>query len=299
MKILVLGGGDSPEREISFRSSSAVRDALTDLGHEVGFLDPKLALGELVSTARQYDLVLPILHGVGGEDGVVQKLLDEAGTPYLGADTQASELCFDKARLLKLLEDNGITVPPGEIVTAGTFADSELVRSPFVLKPNQDGSSVDTLIVRTLPYDKAAVDELLKKHSEMLLEKLIEGTEITVPVLGDEALPVIEIIPPEGKDFDFENKYNGATAELCPPQNVAPARQVEAQRLAEKIHKLSGARHLSRTDMIVTKEGTIYVLEINTIPGLTAQSLFPKSAEVAGLPWHKLVARFVELASGH
>jgi len=190
---------------------------------------------------------------------------------------------------------HGIKTPQSELVTATTFADSQLVRHPFVLKPVADGSSVGALIVRKLPFDEAAAGRLLATYHTMLLEELIVGREITVPVLGDRALPVIEIIPPQGKEFDYQNKYNGATTELCPPANVSPEQQERAQRLAERLHKLSGARHLSRTDIMIDKTGELYVLELNTLPGLTAQSLFPKAAAVAGLPWNDLVAKFVAM----
>jgi D-alanine-D-alanine ligase len=299
MKILVLGGGDSPEREVSQRSAAAVRDALTDLNHEVGYFDPAGRLEELAEVARAYDVVLPILHGEGGEDGRVQRELEAAKVPYLGADVPASELCFDKVRLKQLLDEHGIFTPRWEVVTAESFKKAELAQAPFVLKPVGGGSSIDTLIVRSLPYDKTEAVELLKRHPEMLLEELVEGIEITVPVLGDEALPVIEIVPPSGAEFDYENKYNGATSELCPPQHVEAVRQHQAQRIAEQVHQLAGVRDLSRTDMMVRPDGRIYVLEINTLPGLTAQSLFPKAAKVAGYSWNELVAKFVELAKAH
>jgi D-alanine-D-alanine ligase len=117
-----------------------------------------------------------------------------------------------------------------------------------------------------------------------------------VPVLGDSALPVIEIIPPQGKEFDYENKYNGESQELCPPQHVDVAKQEEAQRLTERVHKEVGARHLSRTDIIIDSEGKMWVLELNTIPGLTEQSLYPKAAAVAGINMQQLVQKFLDLA---
>lgn len=298
MNILLLGGGNGPEREISLRSAVAVRDALTDLGHTVHFVDPAEGYEGVVSAAASCELIFPILHGTGGEDGVIQRLLDTTGKPYLGSDAAASELCFDKVRLRELVTANGILVPQGEVVTAENFTKSQLVRAPFVLKPIDEGSSVGTMIARELPYDEEKAASLLKTHGAMLLEELIVGDEITVPVLGNDALPVIEIIPPSGKEFDYENKYNGATSELCPPRNVDQGLQEKAQRLAELVHSLSGARHLSRTDMMIDKSGKIYVLEINTMPGMTAQSLFPKSGAAAGIAWRQLVAKLVEQALG-
>lgn len=295
MNILVLGGGNSPEREVSQRSAAAVQAALVELGHDVSYADPAEGDAAVQVAAREVELVFPILHGVGGEDGSVQRLLDEVGVAYLGSDVAASELCFDKERLKGLLRENDILTPRGEVVDAESFGRSELAKAPFVLKPVADGSSMGMLIARELPYDAARAQELLAKHDEMLLEELIVGVEITVPVLDVTALPVIEIVPPEGGEFDYENKYNGATREICPAEHVSTEVQARAQRLAERIHALARARHLSRTDMIVADDGRVYVLEINTLPGMTAQSLFPQSAAVAGLPWVKLVERFVEL----
>ncbi|GAC1369308.1 MAG: D-alanine--D-alanine ligase [Candidatus Saccharimonadales bacterium] len=295
MNILVLGGGNSSEREVSLRSSAAVRAALEANGHEVEMLDPAQGEQAVRAGSERNDLIFPILHGTGGEDGTIQRLLESIGKPYLGSDAAASELCFDKARLKAVLAKNDILTPRGEVVTAETFETSELAKAPFVLKPVADGSSVGTMIVRQLPYSRALAAELLGRYGEMLLEEMIAGTEITVPVLGKTALPVIEIIPPQGKEFDYENKYNGATSELCPPLHVSAKLQTRAQRLAEQVHAASGARHISRTDMIITPDGKIYVLEINTLPGMTATSLLPRSAAAAGMDWSALAARLVEL----
>jgi D-alanine-D-alanine ligase len=297
MKVLVLGGGSSNEREVSLRSSAAVRAALMELGHEVAYLDPLDHLDEVARVAPQCDVALPILHGAGGEDGTIQRVLDKAGVAYLGSGVAASELCFDKAAFRELMERRGVVVPAGEVVSVETLDDSPLVRRPFVLKPVKGGSSVGVMMARTLPFDEVRARDLLERHGRMLLEELVEGVEITVAVLGGKALPVVEIVPPEGGEFDYENKYNGATAELCPPRHVGRAVQAEAQALAERIHRLCGARHVSRTDMMVTPRGRLVVLELNTMPGMTAQSLLPKAAAAAGLSWTQLVARLVELAS--
>ncbi len=296
MKVLVLGGGSSAEREVSLRSAEAVRSALVGLGHEVVTADPRDGTEVVRSAARGCGVVLPILHGAGGEDGVIQRLLDEIGLPYLGSGVVASELCFDKVALKEVMRTNGIRTPRSEVVTAETFAGSALVQAPFVLKPVQDGSSVGMMICRELPYDEDRARALLAQHGQMLVEELIVGTEITVAVLGQEALPVIEIVPPAGEEFDYDNKYNGATKELCPAVNVAAAVQAEARATAERLHELAGCRHLSRTDMMVEGDGQLYVLEVNTMPGLTGQSLFPKAAAAAGLDWLSLVARLVEAA---
>lgn len=297
MKILVLGGGSSSEREVSLRSSQSVKVGLVELGHDVTFIDARDDAAKIWQVAADCDLIFPILHGVGGEDGTVQRLLDQFDKPYLGSNAVASALCFDKARLISVIATAGVHVPAGELVTAESFAQSPFTRQPFVLKPVADGSTVGCYIARQLPYDEAKAMELLQHYGTMLLEELVTGTELTVPILGEKALPVIEIVPPQGKEFDYENKYNGATAELCPPEHIAAADQERAQRIAEKVHRLAGASHLSRTDMILRPNGELVVLEINTLPGMTHQSLYPKSAAVAGYSWTQLLDKFVELAT--
>jgi D-alanine--D-alanine ligase len=173
---------------------------------------------------------------------------------------------------------------------------SPLAKRPFVLKPVDDGSSVGLLMARTVPVDSKDVDAVFAHNKKMLMEELVEGIEITVPILGERALPVIEIMPPQGEEFSYENKYNGATAELCPPQHVSAETQKLATEYARKLHKLAGVRHLSRTDMIVRPDGSLVILEINTMPGMTSNSLFPVGAKAAGMSFKDLVSELAELA---
>lgn len=296
MKILVIGGGGFGEREVSLRSAAAVREALEKLGHEVDFADPANGEDALRKAIAGSELALPILHGEGGEDGTVQALIEDMGKPYLGADAEASQLCFNKAALKERLRAAGIRTPASELVDREGFERSELRRRPFVLKPFDSGSSIDMFIVRDVGVGLDGPRAAFERRPQMLLEELIGGTEITVAVLGETALPVVEIIPPAGQEFDYENKYNGATAEICPPEHIGMETGRRAQQLAEEVHRLAGVRHLSRTDMIVTPPGELYVLEVNTLPGLTAQSLYPKAAAAAGLDWKHLVERLVKLA---
>jgi D-alanine-D-alanine ligase len=298
MKILVLGGGASPERDISLQSSRAVLDALTDLGHDVAYVDPIDGDDAVMKAANKAELVFPILHGAGGEDGEIQALLERTGKKYLGTGVQGSQRCFDKVIFKEYLLEHDLPTANFAIVSKDTIAKSALLDGPYVLKPILGGSSIDLVIERHPRGMTPEIKAVFGRHHELLLEDLVEGVEITVPVLGDKALPVVEIVPPAGKNFDYENKYNGETAEICPAKNISAAKQAEAQELAIKIHHLVGARHLSRTDMIVSADGKISVLEINTSPGMTAQSLYPKSAAAAGITFSKLMARFVELASG-
>lgn len=295
--IIVLAGGTSDEREISLRSGTAVAQALKQAGHDVKTVDPADILEAHLSQLKQADVVFPALHGKGGEDGEVQRFLEDHGIAYVGPDARASEICFDKARFTELLRQNGWPVPDTELVKYQEYLRSPLRRKPFVLKPNDGGSSVDTFIVRDVAEaDEVGIREAFGRHGILLLQELIAGDEITVAILGDEPLPTIEIVPPEDGEFDYENKYNGRTQELCPPENVSQEIQKQAQELSLAIHRLTGCRDMSRTDLMVAPAGGLYVLETNTIPGLTDESLLPKAAGKAGLPMPVLCDRLVSMA---
>lgn len=296
-KVIVLAGGKSNEREVSLRSGAAVAEALKKSGHDVQILDPADGLDALLPKLKAADVVFPALHGAGGEDSVLQKFLEDHGIRYVGPDSKSSALCFDKARYTKLLEDNGIPVPKTELVNLRGFQASDLSKEPFVLKPNDGGSSIDTFIVRDLAStDDTAIRATFNRHRKLLLQELIEGDEITVAMLDDEPLSTIEIIPPENGEFDYENKYNGQTQELCPPEHVSQNVQEQAQTLAKKIHQLAGCRDMSRTDIMVSPAGKLYVLETNTIPGLTGESLLPKAAREAGYDMPAMCEKLVQMA---
>lgn len=294
MKILILGGGNSPERQISLRSAKSVADAARSLNFEVVEADPADGL-EVLDNLKGY-IVLPILHGKNGEDGAIQRELEARNLPYLGSDSAASIACFDKWATRMDLMKSGIPMPAAALVDEKRYMEDPLAKSHHVLKVVHGGSSIGTLIVRQdEDSDEGQISEIFAMEDHAVLEELIEGTEITVPVLDGQALPVIEIVPPQDEEFDYENKYNGRTQELCPPQNVSRELQNQAQRLAEKVFKIMGARHLARVDMMMDKSGRIYVLEINTMPGMTDSSLFPKSAAAAGYSMPDLVSKFIDL----
>jgi len=294
MKVLVLLGGSSNEREVSLRSGKAVSGALRQAGHEVLEYDPAEGYEGLRQFVGKVDCVFPILHGVGGEDGTIQEELEKLKFKYLGSDSKVSQLCFNKTELKKILDKSSILTPRWEVVDEESIVKSEIISRPYVLKPIGGGSSIDVTIVRDL-HQQLYDPIVFKRYRSMLLEELIEGTEITVAVLGKTALPVVEVIPPQGQEFDYENKYNGAAQELCPPKNVSAEKQAEAQRLSEKIHIQLGVRHLSRTDFMIDASGRLFVLDINTMPGLTDQSLFPKAARRAGLNMEELAQKLSEL----
>lgn len=296
-KILLLAGGSSLEREISLRSGAAVQAALQRAGHDVTVLDPANPIDD--SAFEGYDAIFPVLHGTGGEDGVLQARLESLEiNSFVGSDALSSALCFDKWRYKALLDEHGILNARGARVGKADLRQHQLVKAPFVLKPYDGGSSVDTFIVRNpANADFAAMEAACERYGSMLIEELIEGIEITIGVLGEDALPVIEIIPPADGEFDYENKYNGQTQELCPPEHVSQDIQTLASELAVRIHQLCGCRDFSRTDMFVAPDNRLYVLETNTIPGMTDQSLFPKAAGVAGIDMQTLCDQLVQMAA--
>lgn len=296
MNILLLAGGSFGEREVSLWSGQAVARAFDELGYDYNLVDPKEPDFDITKHLEGVDLVFVAMHGRGGEDGTYQRILEEKGIPFVGSGSKASELCTDKWAFKKLLNDNGIRTPKGELVSLHRM-DSLLFDKPYVLKPCDEGSSLDTQIVRNpSPEAFAESKRLLGTHEEMLIEELITGHEITVGILENKALPVIEVIPPVGREFDYQNKYNGESQELCPPKNISDDLQKQAQELTEKIHALAGCKDLSRTDIIIDQDDRLYVLETNTLPGMTEQSLYPKMGAAAGYSWSQLIEKLCALA---
>jgi len=246
------------------------------------------------------DVAFIALHGRFGEDGTIQGLLELLDIPYVGSGVLASALAMDKIMTRKLLLAEGVLIPDGIVFHKGMDV-SELAKNvadelgyPVVVKPNQQGSTIGLSIVKNQNDLSAAVELALKYDKDVLLEEYIEGIEITAPVIGNdelEALPVIEIVP-EGGFYDYHAKYTpGATEEIVPAR-IPIELYNRAQALAIQCHKALGCRGMSRTDMMVSGED-IYVLEINTIPGMTPTSLMPRSAQSAGIEFPELLDRLI------
>jgi D-alanine-D-alanine ligase len=283
IKVFIITGGNSAERAVSLKSTQAVALNLKKAGFLVTIIDALKPFNNYLSEIRQCDVVFPLIHGKGGEDGKLQKFLENLNVKFIGSDSLSSRLCFNKDAYLKLLNKHDFLIPPTELVTFDEFQQSQLILKPFVVKPINEGSSVDTVIVKHLDQDYLKeVKPVFLKHKHLLLESFIDGQEITVACFNEQALPVIEIIPPPSESFDYKNKYNGKTKELCPPKNISMTLQDQAKDLAQRIHQLCNCRDISRTDMIIQGE-QIYVLETNTIPGLSNQSLLPKAVISYGL----------------
>ncbi len=295
MKILVLGGGTSNEREVSLRSAKAVAIAARRAGFDVmeaDHHDEPLILDKIGSDT----IVFPILHGAYGEDGGIQTELEKRQLPFLGSASAASAKCWDKWQSLNTIRAAGVPIARSQLVDRENFKDSPLVKNPYVLKVRRGGSSIGVLVARnaqSIKNDEIAA--IFNMEEPAILEEFVPGIEITVAILDDQPLPVVEIHPPQGKEFDYENKYNGQSQELSPPPNVSKEGQKKAQDLAIAAHKALGCRHLSRTDMIVKDDGGVFVFDVNTMPGLTDQSLYPKAAAVADMTMPQLVTKFAEL----
>lgn len=295
MKILVIGGGISGERDVSLRSSKSVFDAISE-NHQKEFYDWDGSTDWLEQNLKNFDVVLPILHGEGGEDGQIQKILEVQGAKYLGSDSAVSKICIDKDKTQEALQRNTVLVPKYQVLSYQQYVESPIVQGRHVVKPVNGGSSLHTFIdVRPNDSSATQIKQAFDMHGNMMIEEFIAGTEVTVPVLEGKTLPLIEIIPPEGGFFDYDNKYNGLTQELCPSPNVSRDLQKKAQEIATAVHNTLGCKHLSRVDMIIDPTGQIYTLEINTMPGMTDQSLFPKSANQIGMSMQDLVEYLIDL----
>jgi D-alanine-D-alanine ligase len=302
LTVALLSGGISPEREVSLHSGEQVYQALDKDKYAIRRYDPKTDLARLVKDAPRIDIALIILHGPYGEDGTVQGLLDLLKIPYQGSGVLGSALAMNKAVTKKLYEKIGLPVPPYVVYTNQQDPDidagAQQIGLPLVVKPVEGGSSVGMSIVRSREDLKEALDKAFSFDTTLLLEAYIEGTELTGAVIGNkelQALPIIEIIPDDAHDFfDYEAKYTaGITQEICPARIDAEL-TAKAQSYAMMAHQALFCKGYSRTDMIL-KDREIYVLETNTIPGMTATSLLPQAANVAGMNFSQLLDRLIEL----
>jgi len=288
MKVSVLAGGVSGEREVSLRSGAAVAKALRSIGVKVLEVDVK---EKGVKVPQGTDICFLALHGTYGEDGEVQRELEVAGMFFTGSGSQASALAFDKLKARDAMLAAGVPMAESQEWTPACDW-----KPPYVLKPVASGSSLGTFLVRTEEEAKKAVKEAKKwKDGGMMIERLIEGAEMTVGILGEQALPVIEVRPAKGF-YDYKNKYtSGATQYLCPAP-IQKEKAQELQELALKAHRALGCEVLSRVDIMVDAEGKAYVLEVNTLPGMTDLSLLPKAGRAAGIDFTTQCLRILELS---
>jgi D-alanine-D-alanine ligase len=322
MRVIVLMGGSSTEREISLVTGRGVARALAERGHAVIPLDPATGqqlelealeakrIGEAppegaeeksLVLARsgelgQADVVFVALHGGIGEDGTLQALLDLAGIPYTGSPMLASALAMDKQRAKTMFRAAGIPTPRGRLLSRReeTVAAEAVGGFPLVVKPNSQGSSVGVHLVKGPEKLDEALDDAFH-YPPVLIEEYIPGREITVAVLGGKALPVVEVIPEAGF-YDYRHKYTKGETRYEVPAKLPPPVAREAARLGELAFSTLGCAGVARVDFRLTEEGNLFCLEVNTIPGMTETSLVPMAAAETGVSYEDLVSRLVELA---
>ena len=292
LNIVVMLGGPSAEREVSLRTGTAVAQALRSLGHEVAELDPQTPDWTL---PPETDVVFLALHGTYGEDGTVQKQLDEIGVPYTGCDAEASRVAFDKVLTKQRCVAAAVPTAQYRTVDSPRALFPANLPLPVVVKPSRQGSSVGLQFVEHIEDWPAALAASLKFDSEVLVEEKIAGRETTVGILGGQVLPVVEVRPKAGS-YDYHNKYtSGATEYFCPAEfDAATTQRIQAAALGA-FHAVGG-RDYARVDVMVRADGSPVVLEVNTLPGMTETSLLPKAAAAAGLNYEQLCQRMIDLA---
>jgi len=310
-KVAVLLGGSSAEREVSLATGSMVTAALKNSGFEVrtfdtkdtSFIDPLMEFAPSV--------VFNALHGCGGEDGTMQGLLETLGLPYTGSGVLASALAMDKSASKRVYVDKGLSTAPYLVFSQGDLADEEgravcaeqihdKLGSDVVIKPNHEGSSVGVTIIHpdTLQDVPRALKEAASFGDRVLVERFIEGTEVMASVLGNadpHGLPIIEVVS-RGAFYDYDSKYSTGGSEHIIPARIGDEANEACQHLAEEAHKALGCWGYSRTDMIVDKAGTPWIIETNTLPGMTKTSLFPDAARAVGIDFAELCVLLVHLA---
>lgn len=301
-RVALLAGGKSGEREVSLASAEGAREALEEAGYTVTQLDPadKKDLKHLIDDP--FDVAFLCLHGKYGEDGTVQGLLETIGLPYIGSGVWASALAMDKVKSKVYYEQAGIPTPPSVSLQAGDSYDVDAIVSKLgehcVVKPGTEGSALGVFIVEGAPSIAEAIENVFAIDSEVLIERYIQGKELTVAVIGHEevtSLPIIEIVP-KSDFYDFESKYApGGSQHLCPaPLSEEVTNMV--QDLAVRAHRALSCDGVSRSDFILEEDGSCWILETNTIPGMTKTSLLPDAARAAGISFPELCTRLIDYA---
>ncbi|MCC7202706.1 MAG: D-alanine--D-alanine ligase [Nitrospirae bacterium] len=293
-KIGVLMGGLSSEREISLKTGRLVAASLKRKGYNVAAIDvgrdlPQTLINEGIGAA------FIALHGKFGEDGCVQGLLELMGIPYTGSGVSASAVCMDKLLTKEILLHHGLPTPKFSVLNKGAAEELPAVRYPVVVKPLREGSTIGISIVQEKTGLKPAIDNAFQYGDTILLEEYIAGREITAGIIRDTPLPLVEIVP-RGGFYDFNTKTTGGMAEYIVPAELPSAVSGNIQDTALKAHKALGCCYVSRVDFRVDPAGQPYILEVNTVPGMTDTSLLPKAAGEAGIGYDELVEMILSSA---
>jgi D-alanine-D-alanine ligase len=295
LSIGVLAGGLSSERQISLRSGRAIYEALKARGYNVKFLD---IFDDVYDTIKKsgIEVAFLALHGRFGEDGTIQAMLERLGIPYTGSGVKASRLALDKVASKRVFEKRKIPVPRYKVLRSAAIPGGlSRLGWPIVVKPQREGSSIGLSIAHDARSLKEAIEKALKYDDKILLEEYIDGRELTVGILGSRPLPVIEIVSAENV-YDTHAKYKDSRTRYLVPAPLTRPISRRAQRLALAAHTALGCRGFSRIDMRMDKRHNIFVLEANSIPGMTERSLLPKAAKAAGMEFGKLCAKLLKLA---
>lgn len=305
IRILVLMGGRSAEREVSLRSGKAIFSALEKLGYSVEILD--LQPDNLYRIFElSPDLVFLALHGRDGEDGTIQGMLELMGIPYTGSGVASSAICMDKVLTKKILAFEGIPTAEFVALSKNDILDirnvSALLESrigfPMVIKAATQGSSIGTIIIKHKEYLKEAIEEIVSYDDHFLAEKYIAGLELTVPIMGNNeptALPIIEVTS-QNEFYDYESKYTSGMCHHIIPAHINDDLRNKVEKLSVRTYKAMRCQGIARIDFMVDKNENPYVLEVNTIPGMTEMSLVPDSARAFGITFEVLVEKIIRLA---
>jgi len=292
-KVLVLMGGWSNEREISLVSGSFVYDSLIKSGVNTIKLDlTKNNLNEIEKISP--DRVFIILHGKGGEDGEIQKYLDSLNIPYTGSNSESSKLCMNKRSTKEILLSNDILTPNYEKISEMEISSiKKRFQYPFIVKPSAEGSSIGVYIVESDRDLERAISANEKISSDFIAEDYIEGLEYTVGILGDTALPVIKLLPP-GKFYDFNAKYESDKMQYICPSQLDDSMEDELKKISLNCFKACGCKGWGRIDIIIDDKGNPWVIELNTVPGMTSHSLVPLAAKQRDIDFENLVLKILD-----
>lgn len=295
LRVTVLCGGPSAEREVSLESGRAVADALRRRGHDVLVAD--IGPRQLAALDAAADVVFPALHGTFGEDGTLQAIMEQRGIRFVGSRSAASALAMDKLAAKRVVEALGLDTPPYRLVTREDLERGAplALRAPVVIKPVDQGSSVDTEIVRQDAEIAPALARVVSRRGRALVERFIAGDEFTVGIVGRQTLPPI-CVRPRREFYDYQAKYVDDATEYLFDAGHPPELLERAGRQSRQVFDALGCRHMARVDWIADAAGRLWFLEVNTIPGFTSHSLVPKAAARIGVPFDELVERLVRMA---
>ncbi len=292
MRILLVAGGWSNEREVSLTGAQKIKEAMEKLGYEATLWDLTPDYNHFLKLAKGHDFVFLNLHGLPGEDGSLQALLDHFHIPYQGSGPLGSYLALNKALSKQIFKSHNLLTPPWTLYKTSMSSCSYPGPFPLVIKPNLGGSSIDLTIIQE---EKDLKQLSLNPEVEYLIEEYVEGIELTCGVLDKEALPPVLIRPKKSFFFDYKSKYEQNGAEEICPAPIEPELTQKLQETALQVHKLLGLKDYSRTDFIYTKDKKLYILEVNTLPGMTPTSLLPQEALAIGLDFPDLIKKLIEL----